>query len=216
MNDRPILFNGPMVRAILAGTKTQTRRPLKILNPGQVDLSGAVPETRHSYPFLRLPNGHEFGGPIRCPFGSPGDRLWVRETWNTFAPWNGVFYRAEDHSFGIGDSDDTDHIPQENIRWRSSIHMPRWACRLVLEVVSVHVERLQEISEADCRAEGVAEVDGHFDNAAICAMAKRIGCSHEDAKAIFACLWDSIYSAKGLVWERNPWVWAVEFKRVQP
>ena len=125
MTERPILFSGPMVRAILQGRKTQTRRivkPRRCPNTGCelacCEIAGERGE--HLYQL--------------CPYGQPGDRLWVRETWNAFDGWAGYFYAADDHSFGIGADDDPDHIPEHAIRWRPSIHMPRAASRITLEI----------------------------------------------------------------------------------
>ena len=191
MRERPILFSGPMVCAILAGTKTQTRRPVKLNASGRAYLSGR--------------NWH-LGDPKcvkACPYGQPGDRLWVRETFRPFPPcteapnlWN-IVYGA-----------DADQVEREAPktyrpmlynyeRWSPSIHMPRWACRIVLKITNVRVERLQEISEQDATAEG-AKWDARM----------------YPMSFYFKELWDSVYSAKGRGWAANPWVWVVEFRRV--
>lgn len=188
MRERPILFNGDMVRAILAGTKTQTRRPAPInalscthhpdgLITWAVQFVKAVKGVLSSY------SGGSFTEEVArsiiasqfCPFGQPGGRLWVRETWHSERATHPVFafYRA--------DGDDGKLI------WRPSIHMPRWACRLVLEIVSVRVECVQEISETDARAEGFAD-----------SMA-------------FKDAWEGMYGKKlgAALWS---WCWVVEFK----
>ena len=164
MQERPILFSAPMVRAILNGHKTQTRRPVK-------------------------PPKHPSG--TGCPFGHKGDRLWVRETWNMFGPWAGFFYAADDHSFGIGEYDDPDHIEPHNMRWKPSIHMPRIASRITLEIAGVRVEHLQDISAADCLAEGVAPTD--------------------DPVAEYRSSWEALYGAGS--WAANPHVFVIEFVR---
>lgn len=128
---RPILFSAPMVRAILDGTKTQTRRALKGAQP-------ADPVDR----WLAA------GQVLRCPYGALGDTLWVRETWRG----DPVEYRADTHSHGPADGS----RDAESVNWRPSIFMPRWASRLTLRITEVRVERLQEISEDDAAAEGVA------------------------------------------------------------
>lgn len=198
--ERPILFSGPMVRAVLAGRKTQTRR---IIKP-QPDEDGIVRELATG----RWVDTSE--RVYRCPFGEPGDRLWVREgfcpTWSDgggdsheCAELNGaqtIVYRAD----GIS--------PFPVRRWRPSIHMPRWASRITLEVTGVRVERVQDISEEDAVAEGVCEVDGKrgvFDGGGP-AMGPT-------AKHAFMRLWDSIYGPGA--WERNDWVWAATFRRVE-
>lgn len=191
MTDRPILFSGPMVRAILEGRKTQTRRlvtyPRGKLFPSHVDR------------WINLLMGKHWSHPrgwLR-PYATTGDRLWVRETWGairpegvpTVHPVAGVDrleYRADGH-------------PDDGRVWRPSIHMPRWASRLTLEVVSVRVERLQEISEPDAVAEGID--------------AATFGPVWECARDAFAHLWDSINGERAS-WESNPWVWRVEFRRL--
>lgn len=179
MKERPILFSGPMVRAIIAGTKTQTRRPL--------DRD-------------KLYNGFAFDDPRiarACPYGQPGDRLWVRETWacdeygRRHQSQGMVYYRADAESMGT---------------WRPPIHMPRWASRIDLEITAVRVERVREISEADACAElGAPLVWPGPDPEPY----------RRDMIGAFANIWDEIYSKRGYGWDINPWVWVVEFKAVQ-
>jgi len=198
MKEHPILFSGEMVRAILEGHKTQTRRVVK--NPERLDglmLAGEEPDW--------------------CPYGGPGDRLWVRETWGVgtrpcpHRGWvDGIEYRA-DTAYLEGpdllhlrtdveppDTFEFDAVPDG---WRPSIHMPRWACRTVLEVVSVRVERLQEITEEDARAEGFPDPPGQ----------NRM--YPDRARYWFQNLWDSINAKRGHPWDLNPWVWVVEFQK---
>jgi len=176
VKERPILFSGPMVRAILAGRKTQTRRVVK---PQHIPAGVRT---------LRWENqdAAELQHSARCPYGVPGDRLWVRETWQP-GPDDCVYYRA-------------DNDPNEN-QWKPSIHMPRWASRITLEVVSVRVERVQDIGHIGAKAEGVeiCDYDGR-----LLPWQRQIG--------NFQKLWDSI-NGKGS-WGSNPWVWVVEFRRV--
>lgn len=145
---------------------------------------------------------------VKCPHGVPGDRLWVRETWydnlgevRTSADGRDeVYYRAD----GLPDMEGEEH----DLKWRPSIHMPRWASRLTLEIVDVKVERLQGISEEDAVAEGVGEVGG--------AIVHRCDSDTKHPAAVyqFAQLWDSINGTKhGCSWQDNPWVWAIEFKK---
>lgn len=198
---RPILFSAHMVRALLSGEKTQTRRIIN--NPD--DGVSTITDDEGAWECL---DGWEWK-PRPCPFGQPGSLLWVRETWATLAyrPTPGsIVYRA--------DTQDGERV-RVDAPWRPSIHMPRWASRIVLEIAEIRVQRLQEIGEQDARAEGIAELDGYFDAYDLCVTAKHIGCPAEDARATFALLWDSINAKRGAGWAVNPWVWAITFKRVE-
>jgi hypothetical protein len=189
MKERPILFSGPMVRAILDGSKTQTRRTFKGTTEHKGPYNPAYMEAHQQA------NGW---GRI-CPHGAPGDRLWVRETWaherdGTGCPDDtGVLYRATDPGW---DDEGT------GLRWRPSIFMPRIASRILLEITDVCVQRLQEISEEDARAEG-----------AIGALNDSIG-DNWCAREAFAALWESINGTGS--WHANPWVWAITFRRLEP
>jgi len=200
MRGKPILFSAPMVRAILAGRKTQTRR---ILKPQPLIRGGAA--TRRRLPY------------------APGDLLWVRETWRLthvgggrggdVVPFNSyeVTRRATelDVECFTFEGEEDPFIRFASDGWRPSIHMPRWASRLTLEVESVKVERVQEISEADAEAEGVTKVRDHcyviegfdYDLAGLC---------HSRATIPFAKLWDHINGPDA--WDANPWVVAVTFR----
>lgn len=230
MRERPILFSGPMVRALLAGTKTQTRRVVKHQWPhlwrephyptGRVlsDLPrqpGAFMEFRFRQQDEPGYQGSPASTLVPCPYGQPGDRLWVRESWKYAdwtedgEPWIGYaaggkdalcqaphewWDRLENIWVKLSDPDNYDIDGKAADRhWRPSIHMPRWACRLMLEITEVRVERLQDISESDAQAEGPA---GHPD-----------GPWHA-----FRSLWTLINGADS--WMANPWVWAVSFKPV--
>jgi hypothetical protein len=204
---RPILFSGPMVRAILEGRKTQTRRVIdRVAGLGVVTCFGGSETTGYDFA-LRDRRGmwNEFREDellARCPFGVPGDELWVRETWRPQSefdpsPETGAQYWADSHA-GLekrnGDS-----------KWRPSIHMPRWACRLTLTVTDVRVERLQGISEGDAYAEGVTIPD-HMAFASNGNPELR-----NEARTAFCALWKSITGSES--WEANPWVWVVTFER---
>lgn len=203
MTERPILFSAPMVRAILAGTKGQTRRVVKP-QPDQrctrafLGLDGVW---RFSYPTARCPVS-ESTWDVRCPYGAPGERLWVRETWAKNADQlsetrmnTSLMYRADGERRAV---DNGTEKP-----WRPSIHMSRWASRITLEVTDVRVERLQDISEADAKAEGVAPAD----------EPNELRWQHYVPYAIaYRKLWDSINGPGS--WEANPFVWCVSFKRV--
>ncbi len=188
---RPILFSGPMVRALLEGRKTQTRRV--------IDERQRIGYPAHEIPFacaeyFTTDGAGSFGW--KCPYGIPGDRLWVRETWQVLD--NSVRFATD------GDYDVVNPKP-----WRPSIHMPRWASRLMLEVISVRVERVQKISEADAIAEGITKDEareyvyiGHPP-------------SDEAYAAAYADLWQKIYGKReGCAWSDNPYVWVVEFRKI--
>ncbi|MEC7798100.1 MAG: hypothetical protein VX755_12365 [Pseudomonadota bacterium] len=208
--ERPILFSGPMVRALLDGRKTQTRR---IVKPqphhgpvGQmVNLGG---------PDWAIDDG-DLSGQWRCPYGVPGDRLWVREAWglNDYQFERGPIPKArplqlDDNVLCYAATEDDAEIRNE-LRWRPSIHMPRWASRLTLEITDVRVQRLQDISDRgqpnDCIAEGVFADD--FASSAGDWLER--GFSSIE-KARFHDLWTSINGAAS--WAANPWVWAVSFR----
>lgn len=215
MNARPILFSAPMVRAILAGEKTQARRIAKPRHvPSLLDGTWA-----DSYV---LNEGNREWLMRDCPYGAIGDRLWVRETWcyvtDSFAVSCGAGYRA-DESFLLF-SFDTAVIPDgstvynamneqwpENVdKWRPSIYMPRWASRITLEITDVRLQRLQGISEDDARAEGVIPTWPLYGDCG--------GWIHEGHLESYKNLWGTSYGAGA--WDENPWVWALTFKQVTP
>ena len=181
MKERPILFSGAMVRAILEGRKTVTRRVVK----PQPDFLGSM--TDPTTPFKTL--GAGLHGQIVCPYGKPGDRLWVRETFAVYGDEKmaAIHYRA----------DRPHHVGQKGMGYKPSIHMPRWASRILLEITAVRVERLQDINRGDAMAEGCP-----FPNMA----------AGPDPRQWFAELWQEINGAES--WAANPWVWVVEFNRV--
>lgn len=203
MKDRPILFSGPMVRALLNGTKTQTRRVVKYAAHDLIDADG--------WPLRDL---SECGaGEVRtgCPYGQPGDRLWVRETFAKIdgqtQPWIETDYRATyTHGDRLGD---TLGIKK---RWTPAIHMPRAASRITLEVTGVRVEQLQDISEADAVAEGV-HPDPRCRQDDDTAAFQRIGPVRDNSFPIarYGALWESINGPGS--WRSNPWVWVIEFRR---
>jgi len=207
MRERPILFNGAMVRAILSGAKTQTRRAVKGFALDWLGKARFTPE------YVANP------GNDLCPFGQPGDRLWVRESFtdlrgtgiehrpNIDGPIQRYAYSADTLPGSPGDYARKDY----GIKWRPSIHMPREACRLVLEITAVRVERLHEISESDAIAEGADE--NVLADIRLPRTHARAGLPmvHADCREVFADLWDTT----GGDWDSNPWVWVIEFKRVE-
>lgn len=187
MKERPILFGASMVCAVLSGKKTQTRRIVKglpvILNR---ETNALEVDTAN------MENGR-FAKLCPCPYGQPGDRLWVRETWQRAGGNTGYWYAATD-------SEADDGVPPVS-RWSPSIHMPRAASRILLEISGVRVERLQDISPDDCIAEGVWSTDD-----------RALGRGHE-AVAAYRALWEQIHGPGS--WDANPWVWVVGFCRLQ-
>lgn len=204
MAERPILFSGPMVRAILDGKKTQTRRVVKPtmtapriaplrMEPWIDEFSGAQETDDRGLPCW-LGFHPDYPGDAKwfsCPYGREGDRLWVRETWacdeygRRHQSQGMVYYRADAESMGA---------------WRPSIHMPRWASRITLEITAVRVEPLQNIGEMDAMHEG-------------CKLPTN---SPRNYRRAFRALWNDINEKHGYGWDSNPWVWVVSFRRVQP
>lgn len=219
MRERPILFSAPMVRAILDGSKTQTRR---ICKPQPFDRSYSKRDHRIAYASGRAADGDEIDGfyaysassggqwQVKCPHGQPGDRLWVRETWSTHACFDHVppaqLTTLSLHYWADGEI--------QTGKKRPSIHMPRWASRITLEVTGVRVEQLQTISHDDALAEGVANFaatlndEPHPSGESPEQVSQRLQWPQRQ----FRELWESI-SGPGS-WDANPWVWIVEFKRV--
>ncbi|HHG1177880.1 TPA: hypothetical protein ACPUMB_000895 [Klebsiella pneumoniae] len=216
MTERGMIFNSEMVRAILDGRKTQTRRPVKFpvhdKNLG-CELAGN-----------ELAGELSAGNYLNSAFGKPGDRIWVRETWQAIHDYcdeNGhvderryarsiprhrgnYWHPVYEEAWGNESREDRE------FPWRPSIHMPRWASRILLEITDVRVERLNAISEEDARAEGI--IDGGCLN---CGEPEPCGCANPepDATDAFAYLWQSIYGQEN--WNADPWVWVIEFKRVE-
>lgn len=229
MKERGMIFNGEMVRALLDGRKTQTRRIVKAADGAvkfckEWDINGEEI-------FVVLGEKDRTGmnpvlGAISCPFGAAGDRIWVRETWATLGnedgccdDWEGNLCKGDERSaariyrasceqrpgdYGLWSIPDDaywkPHTKEHKFEgaWRPSIHMPRWASRILLEITNVRVERLKSISDGDAVREGCSTADMM---------------SGDCVADVFARLWASIYGAES--WNANPWVWVIEFKRVE-
>ncbi|WP_370599596.1 hypothetical protein [Pseudomonas nitroreducens] len=224
MKERPILFSGPMVRAILEGRKTVTRRPVR---GGQVPTEdksipsngprwSAIGQRHPRYGYCVFGQteaecAQELGQRGVCPYGQPGDRLWVRETWarvGTGDPGHLVYRATYPRCLPPWLENVPADIRDAGYRWRPSIHMPRSACRLLLEITAVRVERLQDITEQQAIEEGVhRDVRKWF-------KSDEGGFAHDSAGDAFADLWCTINGPSS--WGANPWVWVVEFKRVTP
>jgi hypothetical protein len=214
--EHPILFSGSMVSAILDGRKTVTRRPIKPSMRG-FDVSFELHQQEdgswrpmHTFDESCIDDqGTEH--PVICPYGKPGDRLWVRETWycDHFEVMRGPYLKPADLDVTEARSDGTLVYAADGLTpyeadqpaWKPSIHMPRWASRILLEVTDVRVEQLQAISIGQICKEGLARSIYEF-------------IPVTTAFDAFAEVWDAINGPGA--WEANPWVWAVEFKRVQP
>lgn len=245
VRERPILFSAPMVRALLDGSKTQTRRVVKL--PGW-SLSGCDVEIDADGAPCIIAAASRCLAEIPCPYGAPGDRLWVRETWTAdfewipepghsrLLPWHRVpagwrgaknaqrvYYAADDLEAEVYANEDgtcdlvTTGERAGTQRWAPSIFMPRWACRIALEITDVRVERLQAMAtreesgdESDALAEGIVCEPDH--------IGPRYGLpgamTNRTAYAAFARLWDSLNAPRGYGWTVNPWVWALTFRRV--
>lgn len=206
--EKPILFSGEMVRAILEGRKTQTRRPLKP-QPIPHETGGWRYGKKYRYacaggatPSDDLLLLHE------CPYGLPGDLLWVRETWahieRPHTIENSFFEDREEYIFA---ADNANFFADKIGKWRPSIHMPRAASRLTLEITNIRIERLLSITESDAIAEGVETwPDGNYK-----AYGKHAG-KHSTARGSYFDLWNSI-NPENLV-KQNPWVWVIEFAKI--
>jgi hypothetical protein len=249
MKERPILFSGEMVRAILDGRKTQTRRVIKKVDQncdglklmGKNDYAMTWNKNPEIEKYLIPKGGLLEIAHIHCHFGQPGDRLWVRETWRPIRHLQRteetyIRFKADNGLLPVNHKLEMDmDVP---IKWRPSIFMPRWASRILLEVVSVRVERVRDISEDDAIAEGVERLYSQK----ICdSTAGLIGTKAEDhgyknylwhgefknqvppvdwqyqysnytkARLSFSSLWELI-NGKKYPWDTNPWVWVIEFK----
>ncbi|KRJ70807.1 MULTISPECIES: hypothetical protein [Acinetobacter] len=218
MKERPILSNSEMVRAILEGRKTQTRR---IVKPQPVPYPGGGHWWRCDYVQSMVRVEQELQNPCELykgfieevnPFGKKGDRLWVRETFGTKirniggTPHESFAYKADKSDEVCYYDCNGNGYP---VKWVPSIHMPRSACRIVLEITNIRIERLNDISEADAIGEGcIAESCDHARR-----TCNEIGCYGPHATGQFKYLWESI-KGKGS-WDLNPWVWVIEFKVIQ-
>ncbi len=211
MREHPILFSGEMIRAILDGRKTMTRRIFK----GTTEHRG-----KYNPAYLERYKGDPGWASI-CPYGQPGDHLWVRETWgvapcyNVYTPRDiplsscrHVDYKADDPGYWGVHAD----------KWRPSIFMPRWASRITLEVVAVRVERLQDITDDDAFHEGIVRIGRSATRHGLLDGYGVEGTAPENAATTcrygFAALWDSINAARGHGWDANDWVWAITFRRL--
>ena len=195
MKERPIIFSGEMVRAILDGRKTQTRRVIKPQPEKQLNYEWRPSRKRY------MAAGSEEALGLRladwCPYGRPGGRLWVRETWLERPDPDPELGGIEIKYRATGGVD-----PVEFGGWRPSIYMPRWASRITLEITGVRVELVQRIGLGDITAEGIQADLGPAAHSTI-----------NDSYVRFIELWDSINAKRGYGWDTNPWVWVLEFRQ---
>jgi hypothetical protein len=208
--ERPILFSAPMVRAILDGSKTQTRRVVKWPAWAQPHPEVFARDLRDGQEVWYVPGDDQPSKVMRCPYGQPGDRLWVRETFlhvtkmeNECFVVDGdgnyveeTWYRADQKAYSY--HPDGSEESTENIPWKPSIHMPRWASRITLEITGVRVEHLQDISDEDSLSEGVYPTS--------------TGLYPGSPRAAYQKLWEQLHGLGS--WDANPWVWVVEFRRL--
>ncbi|HBR1088949.1 TPA: hypothetical protein MIH37_08475 [Klebsiella pneumoniae] len=200
ISERGMIFNAEMVRALLDGRKTQTRRPIKWKETRFTEIGER--EDGSKWPWSEdAEHACDFWHP--CPFGAVGDRIWVREAFRVHSRATDVatlVYKASERNSW---TEQTRRVPVAVCnkpatpeKWTPSLHMPRWASRILLEITGVRVERLRSMSQDDARAEGVIAASGPM-----------------EAGLAFRELWDSIYGEES--WKANPWVWVIEFKRVE-
>lgn len=221
MAEHPILFSGGMIRAILDGRKTQTRRIVKPQPPAEYPFAACDPNGLCCWSTDGTDDGDCYPqeNPLRCPYGVRGDRLWVRETFlietwtrefgdipplpsdrpwkKTQDPeggdrWQWAHYASTDEKPELCDMDDNP------APWKPSIHMPRWASRITLEIVKVRVQRVRYITDSDAIEEGVSRANTSIPGY---------------ARERFKALWDSLNAKRGYGWDLNPWVWVIEFTR---
>lgn len=219
MPNRPILFSAPMVRAILDDRKTQTRRVIKV-QPNFPDWADRVIWTdAHGTPGLEIYDRSAMARgawAVECPYGIPGDQLWVRETWKSLVDHDSLAPSK------IPEGSDIQY-PATYDGWvskgRPSIHMCQWMSRITLEVTGVRAERLQQISLHDAQAEGLLKLKatGRF---VVAQGEQHAGLADHDPRKVYRRLWDSIHGSNPLqstsAWDANPWVWVVEFRRIKP
>ncbi|MFS7191006.1 hypothetical protein AB6864_00710 [Serratia proteamaculans] len=216
MKERPVIFNGEMVRAILDGRKTQTRRTVSDRHLHLINVASQVGECYPLESGIDHANSQSYYRE-HCPFGQVGDRLWVRETFMdltgtgieaTTGKFEGFAYRADTPAGSYGDEVRKEY----GLKWTPSLHMPRKACRILLEITAVRVERLNSISEEDAKAEGVRVVKVREDGERYCDYLSLEINHYRRPNDSFISLWESIYGEES--WQGSPWVWVIEFKRV--
>lgn len=210
IKERPILFSAPMINALLQGRKTMTRRAV---NPQPPTKPMPCHYSKTGWAESDGDTGCQCSKPVRYPYGWPGERLWVRETFTLGdkEPCDCISGGVCQHRPAVHFRADWGGI-EDDVIWRPSIFMPRWASRITLEISDVRVERLQEISEEDAIAEGMREfgTTGMFGYDLKGTPGPMVGGTAREA---FALLWEKINGPGS--WAANPWVWCVSFVRIQ-
>lgn len=234
VRERPIIFSAPMIRALLAGTKTQTRRVVKGLRPQIEHATHTLPRRGETHNgMVEWWAGKIFVEDGRCPYGQPGDRLWVREAWRYQCDIGNLFDCIEYRCDGARRKPEFDRFPSveqytwhrfsdrcEHSHnsggegWRSPIHMPRWSSRITLEITDVRVQRVQDISEEDAKAEGIRWTEGGPLHAHIWLSHVGGECNFPTARDAYRGLWNDINGDAS--WDSDPWCWCLNFKRVSP
>ncbi|MBE5251589.1 hypothetical protein [Mixta mediterraneensis] len=228
MKERPIIFNPEMIKAIIDGRKTMTRRIMKVQpdspNFGLLRITDSTKRAdigKYHWAESNATGTHTRSALFTCPFGAVGDRLWVRETWQAIHDSLDEFGNVDERTWmpSIPKSSDSywhavyaetsgqSNREDRGFPWRPSTHMPRWASRITLEITGVRVERLQDISQADAIAEGAPPSHPSID-----AVSRDYGFP-DFSRSWFGQTWWSIYGEES--WQANPWVWVIEFKRVE-
>lgn len=204
--EKPILFTGEMVRAILDGRKTMTRRVMKPQPPNNAQSCLMAADNSGDVKFFKDIIPHHVGlaltGWVKCPYGRPGDILYVREAWRVYLRENCPFIQYKSDEYEERITHDIYHDLQfrnRRITWRPSIFMPKWASRIRLRVTAVKAERVQDITEEDAIAEGIEPREPNH---------------VVSARYRFAQLWNSINAKCGYSWDSNPYVWVIEFEEL--
>ncbi|MEY7696592.1 hypothetical protein [Klebsiella quasipneumoniae] len=218
MKERGMIFNSEMVRAILSNRKTQTRRIMKVQpESNQLGLLLITDSTKHNdigkyhWAESNATGNHVRSKLFSCPFGAVGDRIWVRETFNSFWVTDEEIEEIQEDISKAADlcdyKADYPDSSQPAEGWTPSIHMPRWASRILLEITDVRVERLNAISQADAIAEGAPPSHPSID-----CVSQEYGFP-DFSRSWFGQTWQHIYGEES--WDANPWVWVIEFERVE-
>lgn len=215
MKERPIIFNTEMVKAILDGKKTQTRRPIKsytFMGEECIDVIGYNGKKLSPVECKTMQEQKSVANDM-CPYGKIGDVLWVRETIHIDHEHGVKIYKA-DLPQHINDeiSGEKFNLNEKDFKWTPSIHMTRDDSRITLEITDIIVERVQDISEEEARLEGI--IDRGCLN---CGCSDPCGCENptQDARDAFVYLWNSIYEKTEYSWCLNPFVWVIKFKKVE-
>jgi hypothetical protein len=228
--ERSIIFSSEMVRAILKNRKTQTRRVIKPQPEIRYVAGFGIGRCGHPDEWCGFAAGQDASwnewsikANASCPYGQPGTKLWVKETWcpvddTEFDGEEWVDYKATPRYAepGVSHPAGWENLPDDldTLHWKPSIHMPRWASRLTLEIINVRVERVQDISQEDIESEGLWYFSEAYRDE-ICKWRDCASAIQNTRRKYFKILWDSINLKRGFGWDSNPFVWVIEFKRIE-